>query len=138
MKHMAAYLLLVVGGNSSPSAADVKGLLATVGVEANEERLATLVKELESKSLAELIENGKKKLFVGGGGGGGGGGAPAAAAGGAPAAAAPAAKAEKPKEEEVSFAHLTLYTKQKCMHCKYRCILLPTQRNTSLHNFATL
>jgi large subunit ribosomal protein LP2 len=30
MKHVAAYLLLVSGGNASPSAADVTELLATV------------------------------------------------------------------------------------------------------------
>jgi large subunit ribosomal protein LP2 len=30
MKHIAAYLLLVAGGNTSPSAADVSALLQTV------------------------------------------------------------------------------------------------------------
>ncbi len=33
MRYLAAYLMLVVGGNASPSAEDVKALLATVGVE---------------------------------------------------------------------------------------------------------
>mmetsp|Transcript_14704 Transcript_14704/g.40487 ORF Transcript_14704/g.40487 Transcript_14704/m.40487 type:complete len:118 (+) Transcript_14704:68-421(+) len=98
MRHMAAYLLLVAGGNASPTADDVTKLLGTVGIEPDSERLNQLISELEGKDLEELIALGKDKLFVGGGapaaGGGGGGGDTGADAG---AAAAP----EKPKEEEV-------------------------------------
>ncbi|KAI7052257.1 hypothetical protein KC327_g19318, partial [Hortaea werneckii] len=36
MKHMAAYLLLGLGGNTSPSANDIKEVLASVGVEAEQ------------------------------------------------------------------------------------------------------
>lgn len=101
MKHLAAYFLLVAGGNASPSADDIKTLLGTAGIDCDEERLTQLMGELEGKDLQELLEAGKEKLFVGGMGGGGGGGAAAggAAAGGAPAAEAP--KEEAPKEEEV-------------------------------------
>lgn len=49
MRHVAAYLLAVLGGNESPSAADVKKIMASVGVDADEARLATLLKELEGK-----------------------------------------------------------------------------------------
>ena len=94
MKHLAAYMMLVQGGNESPSAADVKGVLAEVGIEADDERLNALISELEGKSLPELIEIGSKKLVKGGGGGGGA----APAAGGAAEEEKPA---EKPKEEEV-------------------------------------
>ena len=99
--HLAAYLLLVVGGNASPSAEDVKTVLSAAGIESDEERLSTLISELEGKSLAELIAEGTPKLLIGAGGGGGGGGAApaAAAAGGEAAAAAP--KEAAPKEEEV-------------------------------------
>ena len=51
MKHLAAYLLLTVGGNTSPSAADVKAVLESVGIEADSERLSQLIKELEGKDI---------------------------------------------------------------------------------------
>ena len=104
MRHLAAYLLLVIGGNENPTADDVKTVLGAAGIEVDEERLNSLITELEGKSLAELIAEGSSKLLVGVGGGGGGvavasdsAGAAAAASGDAPAAK----KEEKPKEEEV-------------------------------------
>jgi large subunit ribosomal protein LP2 len=100
MRHLAAYLLLVVGGNAAPSAEDVKSVLGQAGIETDSERLSTLIAELAGKDVNELVALGKEKLMVGGAmaaaPAGGGGAAPAA--GGAPAAAA---KEEKPKEEEV-------------------------------------
>ena len=100
MKHMAAYLLLVLGGNATPSADDVKKALGTVGVEAEDDRLNQLLSELEGKDLNELLANGKSLLAkFGTGGGGGGGGGAAAAAGGA--AAAEEKEEEKVEEEEM-------------------------------------
>lgn len=87
MRHLAAYLLLVAGGNATPSAGDVSALLATVGVETSEERLSSLITELEGKNVNELIALGREKLVATGGGG-----APAAAGGAAPSGAAPAGK----------------------------------------------
>ena len=54
MRHIAAYLLLQAGGNESPSAADVKKLLGVVGIEADDDRLKTLISELKGKSTAEV------------------------------------------------------------------------------------
>ena len=54
MKHLAAYLLLGLGGNTSPSAADVKAVLESVGIEADESRLSTLISELEGKDINEV------------------------------------------------------------------------------------
>jgi large subunit ribosomal protein LP2 len=54
MKHLAAYLLLGLGGNTSPSAADVKAVLESVGIEADEERLSKLLSELEGKDVNEV------------------------------------------------------------------------------------
>ena len=54
MKHLAAYLLLGLGGNASPSAADVKTLLESVGIEADNDRLDKLISELEDKSIDEV------------------------------------------------------------------------------------
>jgi len=54
MKHLAAYLLLGLGGNTSPSAADVKKVLSSVGIEADDDRLDTLIEELEGKDINEV------------------------------------------------------------------------------------
>jgi len=54
MRNIAAYLLLQAGGNESPSAADVKKLLAVVGIETDDDRLETLISELKGKSTAEV------------------------------------------------------------------------------------
>ena len=51
MKHLAAYLLLGLGGNTSPSASDIKGVLEAVGIEADDERLESLLSELEGKDI---------------------------------------------------------------------------------------
>ena len=101
MKHLAAYLLLVVGGNSSPTAEDVTNALSQCGIDVDSERLEQLVSELEGKDLNELMTLGKEKLVVGGGGGGGAAAAAASTSSAAAAAPAEEKKAEKPKEEEV-------------------------------------
>lgn len=54
MKHLAAYLLLTLGGNTSPSASDVKEVLESVGIEADSERLDKLLSELEGKDINEV------------------------------------------------------------------------------------
>lgn len=54
MKHLAAYLLLTLGGNASPSAADIKSVLESVGIEADNERLEKLLSELEGKDINEV------------------------------------------------------------------------------------
>ncbi|KAK4153954.1 60S acidic ribosomal protein P2 [Chaetomidium leptoderma] len=99
MKHLAAYLLLGLGGNASPSAADITAVLESVGIEADSERLEKLLSELKGKDINELIAEGSSKLASVPSGGGGGG---AAAAGGAAAggAAAEAPKAEEKEEEK--------------------------------------
>ena len=54
MKHLAAYLLLGLGGNTSPSAKDVKNVLSSVGIDADDERLDKLITELEGKNLQDV------------------------------------------------------------------------------------
>lgn len=90
MRHVAAYLLLVLGGNAAPTADDVKGVLAAADIEADQAQLDRLLASLEGKSVDEIIEAGKAKLAkmtVAAGPAAGAGGA--AAAGDAPAAAEP-------------------------------------------------
>jgi large subunit ribosomal protein LP2 len=50
MKHLAAYLLLSLNGGS-PSEAEVKKLLSSVGIEADGERLSKLFSELKGKDI---------------------------------------------------------------------------------------
>eukprot|EP00555_Chaetoceros_dichaeta_P008331 CAMPEP_0198253348 /NCGR_PEP_ID=MMETSP1447-20131203/3800_1 /TAXON_ID=420782 /ORGANISM="Chaetoceros dichaeta, Strain CCMP1751" /LENGTH=56 /DNA_ID=CAMNT_0043938993 /DNA_START=108 /DNA_END=275 /DNA_ORIENTATION=+ len=56
MKHVATYLLLVLGGNDSPSASDVTDALTTVGVEGDSAAIAKLVADMDGKSLSEMLE----------------------------------------------------------------------------------
>ncbi|OBZ73769.1 60S acidic ribosomal protein P2 [Grifola frondosa] len=99
MRHIAAYLLLQIGGKASPSAADVKSVLGAVGIEADDERLEKLIAELSGKDINQLIAEGSSKLSSVPSGGAAVVSA-GAAGGGAPAAAAEEKKEEKKEEEK--------------------------------------
>lgn len=59
MRHIAAYLLLQIGGNANPSAEDIKRVLAAVGIEADDARLTKLIQELEGKDIDKVrVESG--------------------------------------------------------------------------------
>ena len=62
MRYIAAYLLLQIGGNASPSADDIKKVLGSVGIDAEEDRLEKLLSELEGKDVGELIAEGSAKF----------------------------------------------------------------------------
>merc|ERR1711982_306708 len=100
MKHIAAYLLLVLGGNESPTADDVSKALEEVGIESDSERLNQLISELEGKDLNELMASGKEMLAKFGGGGGGGG----AGGGGGDEAEEEEEEEVKEEEEEIDFS----------------------------------
>lgn len=53
MKYLAAYLLLVQGGNAAPSAADIKSVVESVGAEVDEARINELLSSLEGKGSLE-------------------------------------------------------------------------------------
>jgi len=57
MKHLAAYLLLGLAGNTSPSAENIKEVLSSVGIEADTERLEKLISELEGKDIQQVRKN---------------------------------------------------------------------------------
>jgi len=59
MKHIAAYMLLALAGNESPSVADIKAVLSSVGIDAETERLEKLIAELQGKNLQEVSEHPK-------------------------------------------------------------------------------
>ncbi|CEP16937.1 hypothetical protein [Parasitella parasitica] len=102
MKYLASYLLLVAGGKTDPTAADVKALMASVGVEAEEERLNSLISALEGKNVDELTAEGLEKMasVPTGGAAAAVGGASAAASSDAPAAEQ--AAEEKEESDDVS------------------------------------
>ena len=99
MKYIAAYALLVLGGNEQPTDADVRKVLQEIGGEVNEEELTRVVNALKGKALHEVIAAGSKKLATVSFGG---------SSGAAPANTAAPAKVEakkeeaKPKEEEAA------------------------------------
>ena len=96
MKYIAAYALLVLGGNATPSAADVEKVLKEAGIKSESEHVERLVSALAGKTFHELVASGTAKLASMG--------PVAAPAGPAGGASAPAAKKEeeKPKEEEAA------------------------------------
>jgi large subunit ribosomal protein LP2 len=114
MRHLAAYLLLVLAGKANPTAAEIKAVLSAAGIEGDDARIASLIAELAGKDVNALITEGNAQLakFGGGGGGGGGGGAPApsaAPAGGKPAEAAKPAEVKAEEKEESGSMGLDLF-----------------------------
>ncbi|KAM9814161.1 60S acidic ribosomal protein P2 [Neosynchiropus ocellatus] len=99
MRYVAAYLLAVLGGNASPSAKDIKAILGSVGIEADDERLNKVINELNGKDVNEVMNSGLSKLASVPAGGAV---AASASAGGAAAGsgAAPAAAEEKKEEKK--------------------------------------
>ncbi len=54
MKHLAAYLLLTLGGNTSPSAKEIKKVLSSVGIETDSDRVEKLLEEVQGKDINEV------------------------------------------------------------------------------------
>lgn len=54
MKYLAAYLLLVLGGKSNPSAKDISSLLDTVGIESEKDRIDSLLTQVKGKDINEV------------------------------------------------------------------------------------
>ncbi|WCJ34345.1 60S acidic ribosomal protein P2 [Euphorbia peplus] len=102
MKIIAAYLLAVLGGNESPTAADLKRILGTVGIDADDDLMTKLLSEVKDKDITELIAAGREKLASVPSGGGGAAAAPASGAAAAASAPAEAKKEEKVEEKEES------------------------------------
>ncbi|XP_071946270.1 uncharacterized protein [Antedon mediterranea] len=104
MRYVAAYLLATLGGNNNPNAKDIKKILASVGIDAEEDKLDRVIEELQGKDINEVIAEGQSKLasVPSGGGAASGGGGGAAAGGGGGEAAAEEKKEEKKEESEES------------------------------------
>lgn len=93
MKYIAAYLLSVMGGETTPSSSDISKILSSVGIDSESNRIESLLSSIEGKNVEELIASGRSKLASVPCGSG----APAASS--AVAASAPASKKEEKKEE---------------------------------------
>lgn len=104
MKVIAAYLLAVLGGNTTPTADDLKDILGSVGAEADDDKIELLLSEVKGKDITELIASGREKLasVPSGGGGVAVAAAPLGGGGGGDAPAAEAKKEEKVEEKEES------------------------------------
>ncbi|XP_029103709.1 60S acidic ribosomal protein P2 isoform X2 [Scleropages formosus] len=96
MRYVAAYLLAVLGGNNSPSAKDIKNILSSVGIEADDECLNKVISELNGKDVNDVLNAGLSKLASVPAGGA----VVATAAAGSAAPAAGAAPAVEEKKEE--------------------------------------
>ncbi|KAJ8249154.1 hypothetical protein GJAV_G00231760 [Gymnothorax javanicus] len=101
MRYVAAYLLAALGGNSSPQAEDIKKILDSVGIEADDTRLEKVITELNGKNVDEVIAQGCGKL-ASVPSGGTAAVASSAAPGGGAAADAPAAEEKKEEKKEES------------------------------------
>ncbi|GAB4833435.1 hypothetical protein Ancab_031678 [Ancistrocladus abbreviatus] len=99
MQVIAAYLLAVLGGNTRPSADNLRDILGSVGVEANDDRIEFFWSKINGKDITELIAIGREKL-ASIPTGGGGGIAIAAAGGGTGSSGSAAPAATGPKKEE--------------------------------------
>ncbi|XP_042529271.1 large ribosomal subunit protein P2 isoform X2 [Dipodomys merriami] len=93
MRYVASYLLAALGGNSSPSAKDIKKILDSVGIEADDDRLNKVISELNGKNIEDVIAQGVGKLASVPAGG-------AVVASAAPGSAAPAAGSAPAAEEK--------------------------------------
>ncbi|XP_023280057.1 LOW QUALITY PROTEIN: 60S acidic ribosomal protein P2-like [Seriola lalandi dorsalis] len=104
MRYVAAYLLSALGGNENPEAKDIKKILESVGIEADDTRLDKVIAELKGKNVNEVITTGYSKLASMPAGGAVAAVASSAAAGsgGAAPAAAEEKKEEKKEESEES------------------------------------
>jgi len=97
MKYIAAYALLVLGGNAAPKAADVEKVLKEAGNKSEADKVEKVVASLNGKPFHELVKSGTAKIASLGSVAS----APAAASGKAAAPVKEAVK-EAPKEEEAA------------------------------------
>ena len=98
MKHIAAFALLVLGGNENPTAADVEKLLKAAGVTPDSDKIEKMIASFEGKKFNEMVKGGLEKMASMG--------SAAPAAGGAPAAAAEKKEEVKEEAEDVDMGGL--------------------------------
>ena len=55
MKHLAAYALLVLGGNETPTAEQVEELMKDAGVKADSEKIKQMVATFNKRGFHEMV-----------------------------------------------------------------------------------
>lgn len=103
MKYLAAYLLLVNAGNTSPSASDISSVLKSVSIDVEEDKVAKLLADVEGKSAEELIAEGMEKMSSVPTGGAASGSAAGAASADAPAAEEAVEEAAEESDDDMGF-----------------------------------
>ena len=59
MRYVAAYLLAVLGGQANPTDKDIKKILSSVGIDADDACLQKVISELKGKNVTTVMEAGK-------------------------------------------------------------------------------
>ena len=97
MRYAAAYVLAVLGGNTSPDVGSLSQILGSVGIDCDKTKAQKVIDACKGKDIEQVIAEGTKKLssLPASGGAVAAGGS----AGAAPAAAAADAKKGAAKEE---------------------------------------
>ena len=54
MRYLASYLLLALAGNEDIKSEDIKTVLSSVGIEAEEEKMTKVLGELKGKDINEV------------------------------------------------------------------------------------
>ncbi|XP_034536906.1 ribosomal protein, large P2, like [Notolabrus celidotus] len=98
MRYVAAYLLSALSGNENPASKDIKKILESVGIEADDTRLDKVITELSGKNVNDVIASGYGKLASMPASGAVA--AASSAGAGSGGAAAPAAAEEKKEEKK--------------------------------------
>uniref|UniRef100_A0A8C5JZB9 Large ribosomal subunit protein P2 n=1 Tax=Jaculus jaculus TaxID=51337 RepID=A0A8C5JZB9_JACJA len=62
MRYVSSYLLAALGGTSSPSTKDIKEILDSEGIEADDDRLNKVISEPNGKNIEDVIAQGIGKL----------------------------------------------------------------------------
>lgn len=57
MRYVAAYMLATLGGNQTPSVADVEKILGSVGIEVNAAQAQDLISKLEGKNVDSVLNH---------------------------------------------------------------------------------
>ncbi len=68
MKHIAAYALLVLGGNNAPTAADVEKVMKDAGIKGDADKAAAVCAACKGKDFHSLVAEGIKAMSSMGGG----------------------------------------------------------------------
>ncbi|KAL8456583.1 hypothetical protein ACS0TY_034712 [Phlomoides rotata] len=63
MKVIAAYLLVVLGGNASPSADNLNSILGSVGIEVDEDKLNLLLSQVSSLRAKPWLKEAETERF---------------------------------------------------------------------------